>query len=314
MRRKLIWTLFVAFAALAAYAGNVLATPPIDAGLQRHDAGEGHLRRARHQRPHDPSRRSGRPSSRRRGIPTSTSSRTLGSQALCRRVHSQQRLAHPSRAEPRDRDARHGDRIRRRRSDLHAARVLGRRDELVRRHRQRRRPHHPRRERRRGEDGRRPAHPEGRHSTDRREPGSRQLPVLRLIRQEGGIAALQPSGPVGLESRSGRRRGPRRIGVPRQSCRSRGRAAGGLDRPRRPRRARGEGTGGTTSRLRNRRPGRRGDHSVLPQPLSLAWLQGSSRRIRAIAGAQACSSPKSASRIEFRSASVSTASLSRTSA
>ena len=85
------------------------------------------------------------------------------------------------------------------------------RDELVRRHRQRGRPHHPRRERRRGEDGRRPVHPEGRHSTDRRESGSRQLPVLRLTRLEGGIAALQPSGPVGLESRSGRRpadRGP----------------------------------------------------------------------------------------------------------
>ena len=58
MRRKLIWTLFVAVAALAAYAGNVLATPPHDAGLQRHDAGEGHLRRARHQgHGHDPTSR-----------------------------------------------------------------------------------------------------------------------------------------------------------------------------------------------------------------------------------------------------------------
>ena len=70
------------------------------------------------------------------------------------------------------------------------------RDELVRRRRQRGRAHHPRRERRRGSDGRRPAHPEGRYSTDRRVARSGQLPVLRLIRQEGGIAALQTSGPV----------------------------------------------------------------------------------------------------------------------
>ena len=68
-----------------------------------------------------------------------------------------------------------------------------RRDERVRRRRQRGRTHHPRRERRRGEDGRRPAHPEGRHSTDRRDPSSGQLPVLRLTRLEGGTAALQPA-------------------------------------------------------------------------------------------------------------------------
>ena len=65
MKSKWIWTLFVAVAALAAFAGNVLATPAIDAGLQRHDAGEGHVRRPRHQGQDDTDPRpgqSGRPS------------------------------------------------------------------------------------------------------------------------------------------------------------------------------------------------------------------------------------------------------------
>jgi len=71
---------------------------------------------------------------------------------------------------------------------------LGERDERVRRHRRRGCPHHPRRERRRGEDGRRPVHPEERHSTDRRDARSGQLPVLSLTELEGGrAAALQHS-------------------------------------------------------------------------------------------------------------------------
>ena len=189
MKSKWIWTLLVAVAALAAYAGNVLATPsttPGFSGTTLAKATFGDLDIKAHTIPADVLERQAQDEG---GFRPLRPAEHLGPEPL-RRLHSQQRLAHPSRPEPGDRDAGHGDRIRRRRSDLHAARVLRQRDELVRRRRQRGRAHHPRRERRRGADGRRPAHPEGRHSTDRRDAGSGQLPVLRLIRQEGGIAAL----------------------------------------------------------------------------------------------------------------------------
>ena len=83
--------------------------------------------------------------------------------------------------------------------DLHAARVLGRRNELVRRRRQRGRPHHPRRERRRGEDGRGAAL---RKDATRRidDPGAGELSVLRLIRLEAASPPSSPSGGRALRS------------------------------------------------------------------------------------------------------------------
>ena len=192
------WLLLVALAAIgaAAYGGKVLATPattPGFSGTTLAKATFGDLDIKAKRTPIPGRRSSGRPSSRRRGIPTSTSSRTPGipASAAATGLHPQHRLAHASRAEPRDRDAGHGDRIRGRRSDLHAARVLGERDERVRRHRRRGRPHHPRRERRRGEDGRRPVHPEGRHSTDRRDARLRATARSEPHQTGGRHAALQ---------------------------------------------------------------------------------------------------------------------------
>jgi hypothetical protein len=129
-----------------------------DAGLQRHDAREGGVRRPRHQghgrhRSHRsrPAALEGRAQDE-GGFRPLRPAKHVGPQRLHagfrgllrsmlsgvgQAVHCQQRLAHSSRPEPRDRDAGQRDRVRGRRSGLYAACVLGERDERFRRHRRR---------------------------------------------------------------------------------------------------------------------------------------------------------------------------------
>ena len=188
-RHETKWSLALVLALIgvAVYAGNVLATQSQGfSGTTLAKATFGEMIRT-----WSPSR-TGKRRSRRTGCRTSTSSRTPGTPAL-RRVHSQHWLAHPSRPEPCDRHPRHRDRLRRRRPDVHPARVHGEHaEQLVRRYRRRGSAHHPRRERRPAQtiavqlipsgahDGRTcpqlPATARSEHSRNgRRQPGRRSV-------------------------------------------------------------------------------------------------------------------------------------------
>ena len=110
-------------------------------------------------------------------------------------VHSwrKQRLAHPPRLQPDHRHRGHRDGLRRRRSVLHAARLLGgHNDERLRRRRRRRHPPDP--ERRHGgrTHGGGAVHPDRRCQKDRRA-GTRQLSLLAVRRAEGGHCGLPPA-------------------------------------------------------------------------------------------------------------------------
>ena len=193
MRKRWTWPLGLALVGAALYGGTVERDTRDRSRVHGHDAGQRHLRVDRLPRGlHALEAALARDDQDARELGPLRATEHVGPRCM-QRLHPQHGLAHASRAQPRDRHPRHRDGLRRRRSEVHAARVHGEHaEQLVRRSGRRARAHHPRRERRAGADDRSAAHPGRCTATAGRPHQSGQLPVLSLESRLGGAVEAAP--------------------------------------------------------------------------------------------------------------------------